>query len=475
MTNAMQQMIDPDGWVRSRQAIIRNTSPELKTTTINTWKEFFKEEHCGPIVFSSPINHHIVIPPSGGKPGFDCEVLFIALDKPADVRKLKSLDLTTAWVNESSELQRAVPDMLTGRVGRFPPRKGDYQAVNACIIMDTNAFDDDHYLAELEDEGDQQYGFYTQPPAVLELEAVGKGFRCIDEGKFYDLKFRQNTDVIEGAGKLWAVNPFAENLPFLRDGYYRSQIAGKKLEWIRRFLQAKRIYYTDGKPVIPEYQDEVFCQKIPVLKGVPFTVGMDIGGGTLQPAAVIKQRHPRGNWLVHAEVCSTSMGVEKFVKEFCRIFVKDFGTLDKIETIWGDPASEKRDELYETVVADYIKALGLPFRAAPSNNIQFRIDATTAPMNRFIDGKPGFLIHPRCKMLRKGLAGRWYYKRMQLSGENRYQDKPCKNDFSHPCDALGYGLSGGGETLQARNASGQPVTQNFGQAHADINFDIFSQ
>ncbi|MGE3479754.1 MAG: hypothetical protein AB7G80_09840, partial [Dongiaceae bacterium] len=47
--------------------------------------------------------------------------------------------------------------------------------------------------------------------------------------------------------------------------------------------------------------------------------------------------------------------------------------------------------------------------------------------------------------LRKRFRGGYHYKRMQVSGEARYDDKPNKNKFSHVHDALQYMLLGAGE------------------------------
>ena len=76
----------------------------------------------GSVKYSPPITHHIKLPPRDGAAGIDCEVIFLALDDPKDVRKLLSLELTGAWVNECGELPKAVADGLTHRVGRFPTK-----------------------------------------------------------------------------------------------------------------------------------------------------------------------------------------------------------------------------------------------------------------------------------------------------------------------------------------------------------------
>jgi hypothetical protein len=104
---AIQQKPSPrDGIKYTRFAIVRNTNPMLKTTTLKTWLELMPEHVWGPVKYSPPIIHHIKLPPRDGAAGIDCEVIFLALDDPKDVRKLLSLELTGAWVNEARELPK---------------------------------------------------------------------------------------------------------------------------------------------------------------------------------------------------------------------------------------------------------------------------------------------------------------------------------------------------------------------------------
>ena len=62
-----------------------------------------------------------------------------------------------------------------------------------------------------------------------------------------------------------------------------------------------------------------------------------------------------------------------------------------------------------------------------------------------MDGKPAFMVSPKCKMLRKGLAGGFCYKRLQIAGDEKYKDEPDKNIYSHICEANEYGLIAAGE------------------------------
>ena len=66
-------------------------------------------------------------------------------------------------------------------------------------------------------------------------------------------------------------------------------------------------------------------------------------------------------------------------------------------------------------------------------------------LNRLVDGQPGLLISPKCKITRKGMAGGYNFKRIQVAGDERFHDKPNKNGFSHPCEAAQYLMLGAGE------------------------------
>lgn len=486
MRIAMMQHVFPGtetsntaGVRRSRFAIIRNTSPELKATTIKTWTELWDEEAVGPVVYSSPITHKINVPATRTTPGLEVEVMFLGLDRPADIAKLKSLEVTAVACNEISELPVEVVRYIRRRVGRFPPKRLGIEAVRPCVIGDSNAVDEDHWLAQMCDNPPQGFSFYRQPPAVLEVEKKGDKWICKEKSypEHYGKEFDAGV-VIDGAGRQWVVNPKAENLANLRKNYYEDQIAGATLAEIQRDLQAKWVYVQDGKPCIPGYNDDFHSSDdVPILKNVPLQIGIDIGGGTLNPAAIIAQRNSRGGWLVHGECIGTNMGVKNFVKVI-QAELAEIAPDHEILTMWGDPAGEKGDEYYNTAVFDHLRRDGnFPVRGAPSQEIDLRIEVVESAASRWIDGKPALMINKRCKRLRKALSGGWHFRRMQVSGgEARYQDKPFKN---HPDsdlgDAAGYLLLGGGEhrLLTKGLRAGQLPA---GQTHqAKIDFDIFNQ
>ena len=112
---ASQQAVNPITQKRqTRWAIIRNTFPELRTTTVKTWLDWFPENVFGKFNWQPPYTHMIRFA------DMEMEVLFLALDRPDDVKKLLSLELTGAFINEARECNKSIIDAVTMRVGRYP-------------------------------------------------------------------------------------------------------------------------------------------------------------------------------------------------------------------------------------------------------------------------------------------------------------------------------------------------------------------
>ena len=82
------------------------------------------------------------------KGDLELEVLFLALDRPEDVKKLLSLELTGICVNEAREIPKSIIDACTIRVGRFPSMR-DGGATWTGVICDTNAPEEDLSLIHI--------------------------------------------------------------------------------------------------------------------------------------------------------------------------------------------------------------------------------------------------------------------------------------------------------------------------------------
>jgi len=499
---AGEQAPSRDGIRRTRFAVVRNTMPELRSTTAVTYHQIYPSAAFGDIVWRSPATH--ILRPAGS--GIECEVNFLALDRPADVKKLLSLELTGAFINEIREVPRAVPMRLTERVGRYLANEGDRESTWRGIWGDTNPPDADHWLYGW-DHGDRPagYDFYHQPPGVLEVRRMGNGAEIIDENfpKWQGVKLthadvlvtkrgetkrvRCPIEVIPAADRLWIVCPWQENLvalsrvagganPLGALSYYGQALSGKTLEEIQSYLQGVYTFVSDGRRVVPQYVGSTHgVDHTPILKDQPILIGADIGGGTLQPSAILFQKHPKGVYLIHKEVVCFDMGIKRFGDMINQTLAETFpshverGMAGKG---WGDPAGVGRDEIFETASFDWLrKQHGIDLRPAPSQDPKMRIAAIAGPCERMIEGKPALMVNKReCPTLHRGLMGAWHFKRLQVSGEDRYADKPSKNDESHICDGAGYGLLGCGEF---HYLGGRTSTAKTPATTANSDFDVF--
>ena len=457
---AVQQRPSPrDGVKYSRWAIVRNTHPMLRTTTLKTWLELLPEHVWGPVKYSPPITHHITLPPRDGAAGIDMEVLFLALDDPKDVRKLLSLELTGAWVNEARELPKAVVDGLTHRVGRYPT-KADGGPSWRGVIMDSNPMDDDHWYYRLAEKdrptGRFAWDFFRQPGGVLEvpLEDLPQE---MPEAQGY----------IHQAGRWWQTNPEAENLRNLPTGYYDQLLGGKNLDWIQCYAKGEYTFVQEGRPVWPEFNDQMMAADLEPEPNVPVHIGLDFG---LTPAAVFAQKLPDGRWHVLHELVSFDMGLERFCSMLKSDIEARFPRMEML--VWGDPAGSQRDQIFETTAFDHLKTHGILARPTATNEFRTRREALAIPMGRLIDGKPGFMIDRRCLKLRKSLGGGYHFKRLAIgAGQERFRDVPDKNEHSHVGDAAGYCLLGSEHKMMTKRPTptgGRPT-----QAKV-LDFDVFA-
>jgi len=441
---ALSQQLSPDGKRKSRWAVIRNTNPQLKTTTIKTWLDWFPEEQWGTFRWSVPYTHHIK------RGDLDIEVIFLALDRPEDVKKLLSLELTGVWVNEAREIPKSIVDACTMRVGRYPSMRDGGPSWYG-VIADTNPPDTDHWWSILAGETvlpdyitkqeakmlvkPDTWRFFNQPPAMLEIRDK--------EGHLET--YEDNTD--------------KENGKNLTPNYYASIIRGKTKSWIDVYVLNKLGQIEDGKPVYEMFRRDVHVaqSEVAIMKDTPIYMGIDFG---LTPACVFGQR-VRGRWLIIDELVAEDMGILRF-SDLMKQKMSQY--LPRNFVIFGDPAGDHRAQTDESTPFQILRGRGISARPAPSNDVMLRLESVNCTLSRMIDGDSGILIDPKCINIIKGFDGGYHYRRMQVSGE-KYDEKPNKNRFSHIHDALQYMLLGAGEgralTIGGKTSKPRVATKNY--------------
>jgi len=455
MRNSRVQPVASDGVMHSRYAIIRNTMPELKSTTMKTWHQWVPK-NVGHWVGQGPPTHTITQKAvwDGDRlvtPGLNIEVMFVALDTEDDVKKVLSMELTSAWINEAREVPKAILDGLTGRVGRFNPDIDNPAtfAAHPQVMMDTNPPDADHwwyYLAER----DQSTPFGRQMlQSMMEAEQELQDAGLLDPGQsLYSFH-----DQPGGTSNL------AENIDNLLPGYYTRIKAGKSQQWVSVYVDGNYGFVQDGRPVFPEYNDQIHCQEVKPIPGLKLCIGLDFGWS---PAAIFGQRDPStGQWRIYSEICGEGMNLKTFADAIKAHVSEEYRGLT-VGKITGDPYGDRRDPndaksrtTFQMLKAYKINAVSSPDK---SNGILRRLEAVRQPLIRLVgNGEPGLVIHPQCRILRKGMAGGYRYERKRISGEEAYKDDPKKDHFSDPADALQYLLMGGGEFERILDMGAEPI------------------
>lgn len=386
---------------RSKWAVIRNTYGELKTTTIQTWLDWFGD--LTKMVYGHPIIGTTAFGLQDGT-RVELELVFLAMDKPKDVKKLKSLELTGVWINEANEVPVEVLRMATGRVNRFPPKWAGGPSWSG-VIMDTNSCDMDNWWYEMaEEERPQDYDFFAQPPALL------------------------------SGPDGYAPNPAAENIGNhpAGFGYYFKQVPGKPKEWVKVFIQNEYGSSTPGSYVYGDYSEANHCDRAPDAGLGHLIWSHDFNFTPL--SSVVMQGDAAGNVYCVDEIVLTSAVAKQAAFEFCERF-KDFKSC--IVKLYGDASGhvgEKHGhasdyvEIERVLKREGFRVQMLVPRSNPSikdgqNSLRAKIcDAT---------GRRSFFVNPaRCRMLNKGLMS------LKLKDGSTFQEEDA--EYQHITTAARY-------------------------------------
>ena len=416
----------PFGVRKSRWVVVRNTYRELIDTTIQTFFDWYPQElgtyHKQDMKFTTVMT-------MADKTTAHVEFLFRALDKPDDIKKLLSLEVTGGWLNEAREIPKAIMDMLIGRLGRYPRKvnkKGG--ATRHCLLMDTNPPDSDHWYYKLFEEGGTEgYEIFHQPSGT---------------------------------------SPEAENIENLPDGYYQKMQAGKTQEWINVYVHGMYGFVQNGKPVWPEYKDDKHHtdEQLVIPESWKIVVGMDFG---LTPAAVFGCRTPSDQIIAFDELVAEDMDAKTFGRLLKQKILSEYP--NHTFEFYGDPAGDQRAQSDKSTPFMMLAASGISAAPTWTNDPVIRIGAVAQPMKRLDSvGDMGFLIGPRCKIVRKACAGGYKYKRMQVTGEERFMDVPDKNRYSHPADALQYMMLGLGEGTALISSEDSQKTLDYSHSNKGV-------
>lgn len=435
----VQQKEARDRVRRTKFAVVRATYPELEATTIETFKNWL-----GPLLRikrTTPIRGYVQFPLEDGT-RVEIELVFLALDREDDIsRKLKSLELTGAFINEASEVSETVFTDLKERIGRYPDPNTGTGATRVGMILDTNPPNDRHwFFRTFETERPLGHVLYKQPPAVIPDDT---------------------SPIKDTSGQGWAPNPDAENIMHLEEGfgYYMNAIPGQSNSHVRnRYAAEYGSVHTSGA-VYANYSasDHKTAQAVPVSYGQHVYLGFDWG---LHPAMVACQLGPTGTLQVLAELAPKDVDFLTFLDKMVVPTLRArFGSCRILAV--GDPAGSQRSDLAKIDRFKEVRKRGIAIKPARTNDPTVRKEA----LDYWLNMRNGFLIDgSMCPVLAEALSGGYQFTKPKDDGlSERFK----KNYYSHIMDALQYVamelkfgfLAGGSDALGIPRGAHHPHQQ----------------
>ena len=152
-----------------------------------------------------------------------------------------------------------------------------------------------------------------------------------------------------------------------------------------------------------------------------------------------------GIWYWHSELCTDkrplgtkepppSSNIDKFgdlVVQYCSVTFPGAEFIDI-----DDPSGDQKAQTDGRSCRDYLAAKGI-YPSGGEMSIKGRLEAMALWLSRLANGQPTVQIDASaCPMLTEGMKGGYRYAEVGNTG--RYQDKPEKNQFSHPIDTACY-------------------------------------
>jgi hypothetical protein len=439
MLKCQRQTPDPEGFRKLKVLIARNSYPKLKTTVKKTMENWIPEATGFELTGQAPISGRLRRPLGDGTT-MDLEFLLMAFDDPTKIEDdLRSFEFSILWVNEAKENHPFILKYGQQRLGRYPPKQAHPDdspdnplppLFNGCdeptILMDTNMFDDDHWLHKFfyEDQlNNPDIQVFEQPGALIEAESEEDGARYFDHLQMY-LK----------------ENPLAENIKWLPGGYdYYWNILETSPETVWTDVMNRVGSIKSGKPVFSKsYNDRLHYKNEHYTPHRDYPIIICIDWGKTNAAYVFCQYIDS---TMHVFDCVTTKD-EGTKAQFTNYIIPKLNTEYIGFRYYGiaDPAG-RAGEMWEgePLYLKVQRAFGIEVKLAPvSNRPSERINAISSLLTR-IDG---MFIYKKAAVIRKAMQGGYQYvkkNKVDAVGHVTYHEEPEKNVYSHPMDGLGYG------------------------------------
>lgn len=398
LRRSRNQAPDTNGVRRTRWVAVRNTMQQLRTTVLPDVQQYLAPMvryfvTDGTIQIRAPLDDGTTV---------HSDWMMVPLDTKEDQRRLLSMQLTGAFINEVREVPIEIISALVGRLGRFPPKIEGGPTWHG-FIADSNPWDTDSpYHERLVLNPDPKWALFHQPSGV---------------------------------------GPYAENLANLPRDYYANLMSDRDDGWSDVHVKSEWGTSNAGQAVFRRSFDaaiHVRDMQTVVNPSRPLLVAMDFGR---TPCALICQVDNYGRLLIFEEVVTEDIGLIQMLTE--RLTPKLLGEpyAGKRVFVIADPAGAQKSQISEESPFDVLKSMGFQAMPAPSNAIAPRLTSVERLLRSTVMGEPGLQIsRAGCPTLVTALGNKYRYRKKR---DGTLEDIPEKlHPWSDLADCTQYACMG---------------------------------
>ena len=389
-----------------RAALVRDTFQNIKTSTVPDIKEYLKDWvsfHDG--------EKKMVIHTS---PKIECDLF--GIDDQASISKLQGPQYAIIWLEEPAPIYEKTNAGLPKEVFNFAIARAARQSGTILRVQITqNPADSEHWTSILIDDP-EIYADFEDPDTGQVFQIIKKTFQ-----------------IPRGENKNLSGLTRAANFAAFKDD------AAK----LARYVLGETASVYRGKAAVPGYSEGLHRSK----QVLPIDPGQLIlfWDGWHHPTCITAQIKPwnQNQLVIHDVLYDEGVGTEELIDEQVVPLLgspKYKGKIKSFRAI-GDPSMCTPDQssvrvVTARIIEEFFKCrfergpVSWPGRKEPLNHIFKRT------LN---GGMPAILLSASSTVLHRALKGGWHYKTDNQG--NIIGNKPVKNAYSNPGDALAYGVA----------------------------------
>lgn len=427
----------PNGIKETAFCFVRDTQAELKGAIIDQLPKWFDDSIIE--IRQQPDRAYVnYVEPNGCVVNAKFE--FVGMDTEKSIKRLKSRNYTSTYLNEAQYSHRWIRDVCHERAKRYPSDERGINCTFGGLAIDCNPPPLSHWVIQDYWFGTQRNArgeiiseFFNVPPPLIRVEGYKEGgyfhngytyFKNPqDEASFLHDTRDPDTGLVIAPGTDYWLNL----LPNYTDRDIRSLILG---EFVGESI---------GKPVYGESfnpEKHVAKSTLTPMQHTELLLSFDFGHHS---ACTVHQYWPDGRWAILRELYAGSLGLTNLLNDLLLPLLRhsDFSSLP-IRVI-HDPTGDKKlegsmDLKQSEKVARFLNNLGKRYSIEPAatNNWERRHTAVEFSLER----QSGVLIDPDCTMVVDGFAGEYVYPSNKAGLLLPQPDKDSK--YSHIFDTVEY-------------------------------------